>query len=232
MATYNIRKSFGLDWKRNPARIVSVIEALDADIIAIQEIDKRFGRRANTLRHRLIEAHTDYELVPVAQRPQSAGWHGNGLLVKRALTARNIQVRNLPSLEPRGAVAVDIFISGANKYIFAFRFICTHLGLLARWRRQQIADIADQLLTNGLNIIAGDFNSMRGDYAMIDHIFDAPYTLIEPGYSFHSTWPCFCLDKFLITGSDNYRIVDTGVFHSGEARKASDHLPVWLDIEL
>jgi len=49
VATYNIRKAIGLDQRRNPERILAVLKEIDADIIALQEVDRRFGARVSWL---------------------------------------------------------------------------------------------------------------------------------------------------------------------------------------
>jgi endonuclease/exonuclease/phosphatase family metal-dependent hydrolase len=38
VATYNIHKSRGLDWRVRPDRIVEVLREIDADIVALQEV--------------------------------------------------------------------------------------------------------------------------------------------------------------------------------------------------
>ena len=45
VASYNVRKAIGLDRKRNPQRVLDVLHEIDADIVALQEADKRFGGR-------------------------------------------------------------------------------------------------------------------------------------------------------------------------------------------
>jgi endonuclease/exonuclease/phosphatase family metal-dependent hydrolase len=37
-ATYNIHKCRGMDWRVRPDRIAAVLEEMDADIIALQEV--------------------------------------------------------------------------------------------------------------------------------------------------------------------------------------------------
>ena len=54
-ASYNIRKAVGLDRRRDPERIMRVLHELDADVIALQEADRRFGRRISALPLRLID---------------------------------------------------------------------------------------------------------------------------------------------------------------------------------
>ena len=46
IASYNMRKAVGTDRKRNPQRILEVLREVDADIVALQEADRRFGGRA------------------------------------------------------------------------------------------------------------------------------------------------------------------------------------------
>lgn len=42
-ASYNIHKAVGLDARRDPDRIITVLREVDADVIALQECDRRFG---------------------------------------------------------------------------------------------------------------------------------------------------------------------------------------------
>ena len=45
--SYNIHKGVGLDRRRDPERIVAVLREIDADVIALQEVDRRLGDRAS-----------------------------------------------------------------------------------------------------------------------------------------------------------------------------------------
>ena len=49
IASYNIRKCVGLDRRRDPERVLGVIAGLGADIVALQEADRRLGARPSTL---------------------------------------------------------------------------------------------------------------------------------------------------------------------------------------
>ena len=49
VASYNIHKCVGTDGRFDPARVAEVIAQLDADVVAVQEADKRFGRRHGLL---------------------------------------------------------------------------------------------------------------------------------------------------------------------------------------
>ena len=49
VASYNIHKCRGLDGVTRPDRIIGVIREIGADLIALQEVDRRFGRRTGLL---------------------------------------------------------------------------------------------------------------------------------------------------------------------------------------
>ena len=65
VASYNMRKAIGTDRRRNPERILQVLREIDADIIALQEADRRFGTRAAVLTAHLLEEHGDWQAVGV-----------------------------------------------------------------------------------------------------------------------------------------------------------------------
>src|SRR5690606_18398788 len=81
VASYNMRKAIGTDRRRRPERTLEVLNEMGADVIALQEADRRFGERASALPLHLIEEHSDYRPVPLDNRAASIGWHGNALLV-------------------------------------------------------------------------------------------------------------------------------------------------------
>ena len=107
VASYNMRKAIGTDRRRRPERTIEVLNELGADVIALQEADRRFGSRASAIPFAMLEAHSDYEPVEIDNRPGSVGWHGNALLVRKGLEVREHHLFRLPSLEPRGAVLAN-----------------------------------------------------------------------------------------------------------------------------
>src|SRR5690606_36384091 len=63
VASYNIHKAIGRDRKRDAERILTVLGELDADVIALQEADLRFGSRSAVLpKEALHEQH--WQIVP------------------------------------------------------------------------------------------------------------------------------------------------------------------------
>ena len=107
VASYNMRKAIGTDRQRRPERTLEVLRELDADVIALQEADRRFGERESVLPKALLD-ETPWRAVAVNKRARSLGWHGNALLVRRDIEIVHAEPLDLPTLEPRGAVRADL----------------------------------------------------------------------------------------------------------------------------
>ncbi len=114
VSSYNIRKCLGIDRHRNPERTLRVITATGADIVALQESDRRLAPRPAALPASLIERESDYRAVPIGSNAVSLGWHGNAILVRPWVEVKEYHLLNLPSFEPRGAVVADLHVKGRN----------------------------------------------------------------------------------------------------------------------
>jgi endonuclease/exonuclease/phosphatase family metal-dependent hydrolase len=227
VASYNMRKAIGSDRRRRPDRILDVLNEIDADVIALQEADRRFGERSSALPPALIAEHTPYVPVPFTNRPNGLGWHGNALLVRRGIEVMHRNPLHLPTLEPRGAVMADLRIGR-----LVLRVIGMHLDLSGLLRRRQAHAILATIAAQPVHlpvVMMGDFNEWRRkggcltDFAQ-DHDFAAT------GPSFHARRPVGKLDRIVV--SRDLRIEAAGTHHSLRARIASDHLPVWAKLSL
>ncbi len=216
VASYNIRKAKGLDRRRDPGRILRVLNGLDADVIALQEADRRLGARPSALCRALIAEETDFEVVPIARNDVSLGWHGNAVLVRKGIGHGRVVHIDLPGLEPRGAVRVDLD---------HFSLVATHLGLMRRHRAGQLRAIARAVAGTDRVVVAGDFNEWSPHKGLeVLHEFDVH----APGHSFHAARPVAALDRIAV--SQGLTVMAAGVVKDGLARHASDHLPIWADI--
>jgi endonuclease/exonuclease/phosphatase family metal-dependent hydrolase len=227
VASYNIRKSLGTDRKRAPDRILDVLGEIDADIVALQEVDRRFGSRATTLSVENIVNNTAYDVVHFGARPASIGWHGNTILVRKGIEVITHRRLTLPALEPRGAVLADLHVNGRT-----VRVIGMHLGLVGLWRERQARAVLDHLekLEQKLpTVIMGDLNQWSTEGGCLAH-FAETHNVIAPGPSFHSSRPLLPLDR-IITDLD-LDVEGAGVHMSEKARRASDHLPVWAKLRI
>jgi endonuclease/exonuclease/phosphatase family metal-dependent hydrolase len=225
VASYNMRKGIGTDRRRRPDRIIEVLREIDADIICLQEADRRFGARAQVIAHNEL-ADTPWEAVPFGTRAASMGWHGNAILVRRDAEVIDREPIHLPALEPRGAVMADVRFDGGP-----IRVVGMHLDLSGLWRRRQAHAIMSHVAVSTVRlptVMMGDLNEWSAATgAMRD--FRRGYSIADTGPSFHARRPVARLDKIMV--SRELRIVDCGVHDSLTARTASDHLPIWATLE-
>lgn len=227
VVSYNIHKAFGTDRKRNPLRILNVLEEVDADIVVLQEADRRFGKRESALPSFLIEQHTNYRAVPLDVQRDSMGWHGNAILVREGITVRHHDIIHIPYLEPRGVVSATLGIGTQELSVFGM-----HLDLSGLWRARQARAIAELAYCHQQlrpTLLAGDLNEWRANSGCHKE-FSRHFSILDCGRSFHSLRPLGKLDR--IMHCERVRAVDWGVHHSALAQKASDHLPVWARFEL
>ena len=226
-ASYNIHKAVGLDRRRDPDRIIAILNEIGADVVALQEADRRLGRRETVLPRAHIEDYTPYHAVPLNHRPDSIGWHGNALLVRRDIAVAEAGVVPLPALEPRGAIRADLIRDGRR-----FRVVGMHLDLSGLRRRHQVRAILahlDRCDGHCPTVLMGDCNEwslQRGALAE----FRDPWRVLAPGRSFPSRRPVAQLDRLVL--SAEWELAEAGVHHSALAARGSDHLPVWARLGL
>ncbi len=222
VASYNIHKAVGLDGRRDPERILAILREIDADIVALQETDRRFGRREAVLPHQLILSHTPWQLVPLAMTPDGMGWHGNTMLVRKGIEVIAAEPVHLPTLEPRGAICADLRVAGRR-----LRVVGMHLDLSGLRRRRQLRTVLAHLGRGEGDdpaVLLGDFNewSTRGGSL---REFGRAWHVLAPGRSYPARRPIAQLDRIVV--SRGWQVLDCGVHHSLLAARGSDHLPVY-----
>ena len=225
VASYNIRKGIGTDRLRNPERILAVLREVDADVIALQEADRRFGARQAVLSPHMLDEHSDWRPVGFGVRAGSMGWHGNVLLVRKRARVLGCEVIHLPALEPRGAVMAEVALDGAT-----VRVVGMHLDLSGLWRRRQAATIlahVESCLARHPTVMMGDLNEWTRESGCLRD-FAHDFTFADTGPSFHARRPVGRLDRIMV--SPELRVAACGVHLSPAARTASDHLPIWADL--
>ena len=110
--TWNVHGTFNLNPRFDLDCVRAIIEKWAPDIVALQEVDRRFGSRLTALDPELIESHTDYQAISFSHRPQSLGYHGNVVLARKSMTVTSARPMVLPHLEPRGAAVADLTLGG------------------------------------------------------------------------------------------------------------------------
>ena len=223
IVSWNIRKAVGLDWRRQPERVLRVIKKLEPDIVLLQESDKRLQPRPPALPLDLVRL-AGWTAIDADPDTPSIGHHGNAILLRPSLQLERLRALDLPGLEPRGAVLATVSRPGMSLTLGAL-----HLGLRRRDRLLQMAQVLDAAHEfGGPTVLGGDLNEWRATKSLLP--FGTYWTEIVPGPSFHASASRFNLDRFVINAAVN--VGSHGVLSRQAAERASDHLPVWMDIEL
>ncbi|MEA5160163.1 endonuclease/exonuclease/phosphatase family protein [Cereibacter johrii] len=225
VASYNIHKGVGTDRRRDLRRTAAVIAELDADLVALQEADRRFGDRAGLLDLEHLKDETGLVPVKVEGRGRAHGWHGNLLLVRDA-EVEEVQKIVLPSFEPRGALMIDVVIRGRP-----LRVIAAHLGLLPGSRAAQTRHLLERIEASSPRptLLMGDLNEWRGTGAAMGHLA-RHFTGGVMVRSFPSRFPILALDRLMTC--KHGQLHDVTTHDTPLARRASDHLPIKARLHL
>ena len=230
LASYNIHLGIGRDGVFVPERIAAVLGELQADVVALQEVP--MGPEPYDMLAYLQQATGLNALAaPTLINPRH-GAYGNALLTRhRPLSAERLDI-SVPRRQPRGAIdaSLDCRLPGFGEPL---RVIGTHLGLRPAERRLQVPrllDAIDERDKKGVTptVLMGDINEwfLWGRPLRWLHAhFRKPRALA----TFPSGLPLFALDRIWVRPSRLIRRL--GVHRSALARLASDHLPLFADLE-
>jgi endonuclease/exonuclease/phosphatase family metal-dependent hydrolase len=234
IASYNIHRALGRDGRLAPGRVADVIRALDADVVALQEVETPLVSAPAALLGRLADAGYEPLLGPTITSDRHS--YGNVLLTRLpVLTCSRVDI-SVALREPRGLIDARLALPPAagsrpsGDPSAALRCLATHLGLNAAERRRQIECIAEQIDSGRDDgghrqtptILLGDFNEWwpRRRLKPIDNRLQR-----TPAHAtWPSRWPLLALDRIWYGGA--LRLEWMHVASNHRARLASDHLPL------
>jgi endonuclease/exonuclease/phosphatase family metal-dependent hydrolase len=225
LVSWNVHECVGADGRRDPVRVVEVLEELGGDVLALQEIH---AGAAGGLEDQAdyLAARTGLEPVYGPTFERRGGRYGNLLLSRQPILGIEKHDLSVPGREPRGAL--DVAVAGPNR--FPFRILSTHLGLSARERRVQVLRILELLGRDAGGrplVLAGDFNAWCPWSGTLRALFSHFGKSAAPA-TFPARFPVLALDRILTRPSD--LVVERRAHRSALARTASDHLPLVAEI--
>lgn len=222
-ATYNLHSCIGGDRRYDPERSLKVLQEIDADILALQEVGGYLHNGVEQIH--FFEKRLGMHAVAGPNITRRGTQFGNAVLVRgRIHESRPIDLNILP-FEPRGAIDAM-----AETSVGPLRVIATHLGLFPRERRLQIDRLAAVLQRHHqpLTVFLGDFNIFGPERSVLRRI-GAPKRMPRL-YSFPARLPLMSLDR--IWTLPNACLAKLEVHRTSLSRIASDHLPVVAEIEM
>jgi len=221
IATYNIHSCIGTDRRFNPPRIVEILNRLDADVLALQEVG--WHQRGHPVFDQFdyLRQTTGYAVYSGLTRDHSRAHFGNAILSRLPVRAvRHIDL-TVPCRAPRCAVDADIDVTGT-----LVRVINLHLGL-DPWERQvqfkRILRAIEARPTQPL-VMLGDFNEWRLDFPPFKDLAPHFPHCLAPR-TFHTRRPMFRYDRIYASG--DFALTESYVKRTALTRRASDHLPVF-----
>jgi len=219
VATYNVHCWVGCDGHYDPARVIRVLQELNAGILCLQEVTVPADENIETE----VGAFASMSGMKAIRGPtffKRDGCFGNLLLTAHpCLSVRRIDL-SVTNREPRGAIDVNLDIKGSR-----IRLIATHLGLRAFERRLQVKKLLREISgdDSSVTILTGDFNEWFPASKVLRRLRarfgDSP----APG-TFPAVFPLLALDR--IWARPAKAMTDIQVHNSPLARIASDHLPL------
>jgi endonuclease/exonuclease/phosphatase family metal-dependent hydrolase len=222
IATYNIHGAVGSDGRFAPQRIVDVLQEMQADIVALQEVPLGGGAFPNVLK--MLRTASGFDGVEGPTFKVGDRIFGNAVLSRYPIVAARSVNLSIGNREPRGALDADVSCHG-----HPLRVVATHLGLRPGERRSQIRRLLQTFDTDQMPVILlGDINewfvwgkSLRW---LVSHFEQVPAPATFP-----ARWPLFALDRIWIR--PRHRLVHVDVHATTLARAASDHLPLIAHID-
>lgn len=230
IATYNVHKCRGMDRRVDPLRIASIIEELDADIVAIQEImDLEDGRPEHDQARTILGQLRGYEAQFGETRRILGGPYGNMTLSRWPVAFWRNYDLTWRNRERRGCLRTDVQLPGGG----VLHLFNVHLGTGWIERRHQGRQLVSQsVLTDdallGPRVVVGDFNEWTRGLAsrLMSGCFDSVELRIHLRYfrTYPALVPVLHLDHFYF--DRHLKLERFKVHRSRTALLASDHLPL------
>ena len=225
VVTYNVHRGRGLDGRTKPDRIAAVLQDIDADVVALQEVvgaGPRHGGHAEA-----FGAALGMGWVMAPTRHLWSHQFGNVVLSRFPITHHVRYNLSWKTCEPRGCMRVDLAIDDE----LTLHLYNAHFGTAILERRVQaerLAGIVSDRRVTGPKIVLGDFNEWsRGPASALlserlNGIDLAAH--LRRRRTYPGVFPLVHLDHIYYQGRVEVEKVE--LVRSRRALIASDHLPL------
>ncbi len=244
--SYNVHRCIGTDGADSAARVADVVAEASPDVVALQELDEpptnaaaEAGAEAEARHHaREIAEPLGMSVLFCRTFARAIGHYGHALLSRHPMTLKRSETferRGSATSEPRGAIWATVQFPTT-----VLNVVSTHLGLSRGDRAHQSRILLGTNWLGNANftspgILCGDLNAVA--HAMTYRRFaktlrDAQR--VAPGHkaraTFPSRFPLLRVDHVFV--SEGIRVAAVTIPSSRMARRASDHLPLIVDLEI
>jgi endonuclease/exonuclease/phosphatase family metal-dependent hydrolase len=224
IASYNVHRAIGRDRRTNQQRILDVLREVDADVVALQEVEARDGG-ADMLAW--LGEQLGFRAIPGTTLIRHDGHFGNGILSRFPVRAVHHCDLSWRGREPRAAIAADLDFTDGEP----LRFVATHLGLRPAERRDQVTRLLKLFTDRPFEraVLVGDLNEW--------FLWGRPLRRLHRYFkrtpcppTFPSSMPFLSLDR--VWTHPRSLLTKLTVHRSPLARMASDHLPIVATLDM
>lgn len=232
IVSWNVHGCVGTDGRRDPERIARVLEELAPDVAGLQEVGGRLVPAEGDDPASVIAAPLGLRHAFGATMVRPGFAYGNAILSRHPIEATRTYDLSVSGCEPRACLRGDVAAGQTRLHVFA-----VHLGLHWRERRHQAEQLlsADILRDAALAfplVLVGDFNvlSNRGAVPrwLRRQLTDCAVAHGDTSPTFPSRFPLVRLDRAFVSAA--LSVERCAPHRSPLARKASDHLPLVVDV--
>lgn len=231
MVTYNVHKCRGMDRRVSPERILSVLAAIGADVIALQEVLSQPGAAPEIDQAGYLARQLGFELEMGENRRLRGAAYGNAVLSRFPLRSCSNYDLSVAGRENRGCFRTEVHYSPSCR----LQVFNVHLGTGFFERRRQARTLVRQLCahtgTPAPRVILGDFNEWTKGLTtrlLASHLRRADMRV-------HLNWRRTYPGMFPILHLDNVyydpvlELKSFKPYRDTPALMASDHLPLIAD---
>lgn len=237
--TYNVHRCVGPGGRDSIADITAVCRDANADIIALQELDAPATDQDEGAHHaRDLAAHLGMDLLFCRTFRRGVGYYGHALLSRDKLELKRVTTfaSTHADAEPRGAIWASVTVGSTTLEV-----ISTHLGVYRNERAAQSRELVGERWLGSPEmgrplVLCGDLNAVplaSTTYRRFaSHLRDAQRVVRRRRSrpTFPSRLPILRLDHVFV--SEDVGVLSAQVPYSARSRRASDHLPLIIELEL
>lgn len=219
-----------MDRRTRPDRVAAVLRAIDADIVALQEVIGPGPRGSSHIEE--IGASLGMGWVMAPARRLREHQFGNVVLSRLPILHHAEHDLSWKTCEPRCLQRADVDVHGHRLHVYN-----VHLGtaiLERRYQAQRLSEIVSDRHVSGAKVVLGDFNEwMRGLTTMLlsrtlRSVDVRSY--LKRRRTYPGLFPILHLDHIYYSG--RVEVLGLAMPRTRLSLMASDHLPLVADIRM
>lgn len=228
VAAYNVKHGLGMDSVIDLERVADVLRPLEADVITLQEVDRGVGRSGGVDQARRLGELLGMSAHFGSFMRYQGGEYGMAVLSRLPVVGLH-NVRLPDGEEPRTALEVQVAAGREGRVVSV---VGIHFYRTPEERHAQADSLSSWLdRVDHPVLLAGDFNSRRGDLVLRALTEDGWLVVEKEGSAetFPSDLPQREIDFIMLRPASAFEVVEHRVI---DERVASDHRPLLVVLRI